>query len=152
MGSTALFELPPLVDVKVTGPAPIVIPISCPSRVWINKIIVEQTDGPGPTAFTVELFNNKAVMPNQVSESMGPDEVGIVPEGCYAICPPIASDSPGVLRHFSENATGGRGYGFVCTDPDARNIKSQGTLYLRLTPTGSGVYQFAIAIGGENNV
>lgn len=145
------FELGPMVNEPFTGGVARVLKIGCPSRALINKIIIKQMDGVLAT-FTVELFNNGQVFTGiPTSDSAGP-YVGKVPEDCYRVTPVINSDAAGTLVHFSENATGGHGYAFVCTDVDLRNFKSQGSLYLRITPAGSGAMLFAIAIGGESQV
>lgn len=150
--SSTIYEITPLVDVRIAGPGPQVIPIPFISRAYINKIIVVQTDGVFG-AFTVELFNRPEIAGDlgQTSESAGPDRVGIIPEDLFRVTPPLVASSGGKLLHFSEDANGGRGYAFV--GPPIRNdFKSQAILYMRITPAAAGNNQYAIAISGENAV
>ncbi len=147
------FEIAPIANEPFTGGVARVLRIKMPSRAFISKIVVKQTDG-ALVAFTVDLFNNRAVfdaIPVSDSENTINPAVGRIPEDCFRVCPTL-NGVGGSLVHFSEDATGGHGYSFVCTDVDPRNFKSQGFIYARITPAGSGAQRFAIAIGGDAQV
>lgn len=121
-----------------------------PSRAAINKIIVRQTSGLAVN-FTVALFNHEAACQGESdsdSDTTPPSPAtGPLPADLYRVTPDLNSNSVGALTYFSNQDTGGGGFGFVGLDDD-RLGKSR-KLYVKITPQGTGAKTFAIAIGGE---
>lgn len=152
------YEIEPLANIQVEGSTAIVVPVKFPSRSYIDKILVEQTDGELAN-FTVELFNHPVAEEGgndglSVSGSQ-PGFLGNIPEACFFVGS-RTSASPGRLRYLAEEV-GGRGYAFFSQvrnrgqvgTPSGRNVGNDRTLYVRITVQGNGPKTFAMVIGGE---
>jgi hypothetical protein len=145
------YEIRPMAGVQIQGGGPTTVVVEWPSRSVISKVVVIQTDGV-LTDFTVELFNRNVVRGVSDSDSTPPD-VGAIPEECYAVGP-VFNGVNGVLKYFSDAATGGYGLAFYNQDPTApgRQGVRPRKLYVRISPAGGGLKTFAICIGGMDAV
>jgi hypothetical protein len=151
------YEIEPLVGIQIEGSTSRVVSVSFPSRSYIDKILVEQTDG-DLASFTVDLFNHPVVSEDDGLQSVSgsqPGFVGNIPEACFLVGS-RSSASAGRLRYLAEEV-GGRGYPFfsqvrnrgAAGSPSGRDIGNTRRLYVRITVQGNGPKTFAMVIGAE---
>lgn len=116
------------------------------SRGWISKVVVIQTDGQRGD-FTVELFNSENGCKDvSASDSVGV-ETGPLPADLYSISP-VLHGIDGKLKYFSEESTGGAGF-VMCSQDNVRQNRAR-KVWVRITPTGIGAKEFAVALDGES--
>lgn len=143
------------VGIEVNGGDTVVVPLRYPARGLVSKIIIQQTDG-DQSQFTVELFNHQDLLEGTETSASdsGPQTEGgggPVPWRLRRVCPPINSDTPGLLEYFTQTRIGSDGFPFVNQDPDTnRQGRKNGRLYVRIQTEGTDMKTFALAVGGES--
>jgi len=114
--------------------------IPFPSRVYLTKIVVVQTAGV-PVNFDVDIFNRGDVcMGSSLSEEGEP-----LPESLFKVTPTL-NGVAGILEEFN-----GNGYSFHNQDTVV-NGKTKGALYLRISPSGGGVKEFAVSLAAKSDL
>jgi hypothetical protein len=140
------YEMPPRGGLEVNGGDTGCFELPFASRAHISKIVIVQTAGTA-VAFTAALFNHEnACQRESASDSVGA-ETGPLPADLYRVTPDLPSDTAGNLQYFSDRAPGGHAFPFVGMDRD--RLGRSRKIYLRITPQGSGLKTFAVAIAGE---
>lgn len=124
-----------------------VLAIDAPSRTYVHKMIVTQTEG-GSDDFEVELYSNAdAAAGGDVTNSAGDD----IPPANYLVAPKMLG-AAGSMHYFADRASGGSGFPFFNQDPpDTHQRFNKRKIYLRISvPGGSGAKKFAVSIGLSN--
>jgi len=143
------YEIQPMSGIAISGGDTKTVEVIFPSRGYISKVVVQQTNG-AEANFTVELFNHKdALEGTESSASDSEGDQGKIPLSCRRVGPVLNSDSLGILEYFSESRTGGAGFMFCNMDTPIANRKV-GKLYVRITPGGAGEQTYALTVGGES--
>lgn len=148
------YETPPISGIRTSGGQTVVKAVPFFNRTFINKLIVVQISG-ALVAFTVEMFNNKQAMEGEAGSASAPEpDTGEAPLNLFRIGPVMNNTGPGLLEYFSEDSSGGRGLMFYSQDADDANksSKSNRHVYVKITTQGAGAQQFALVIGGEQEI
>lgn len=146
------YEMPPQGGLIVPSSGLGCFKLKFPSRCWIVKIVVTQTDGPAAD-FTAALFNKENVCSGQEgsdSDRFTEPSIGILPDDVYRVTNDL-SGTAGKLVYFTEQ-TGGYGYVFCSQDTDKNvfhgaRIGQNREIYLRIVapPGVSRTYAIGMA-------
>jgi hypothetical protein len=142
-----VFETVPKGGIDCPGGQTVCFPVQLASgRCTLTKIICAQTAGT-PANFTLELFNRETPCVEGSASATDTDDETLSDE-LFRVAPPLSGVS-GLLRHFSEDASGGHGYTFVSQDEQDATGRFKQNLWCRLTVQGSSAKTFSIVIGGK---
>src|SRR5262245_7975102 len=98
------YENAPVESGSINGGSSGIVALDYTTRTIINSIRVAQSTGT-PVTFDVELFNRD------------PTNLGGMPLRLFAVCGKKTATVAGELIFFSDENTGGHGYGFYNQDP-----------------------------------